>query len=1599
MFSACEQSVGFGQVIDFEAPTLTVTSIVLPDGTEMPILEDDNKLIIGPGILFGPECFLKGEAQDNILITGIQVEETGPNAEIINGKTRVWNNAEISPRGLNGKQTWIIALDGIQKGERNITISAFDSPKNIGSNMMQSLTLLVDTDPPFVENVEIERSPGVYVELLSKNSLENLDPNELEYVDYFQNKSFIIRASIKHDFKLEEVSLNFLNEEGTTVFSADIAPSSGGLTTPMWQITEEMLVDADPSYSTGRHYLQASINAKAEAGHSGQNDVSNLLYNLCWYPEADNARIRVDIPAKNGVIPSERSSNIPMTVFDDDTVKEVYAAMISEADWNAFISPSGIPESSEDEKLESLYDDAVRNNFFYSSDIKNNRISAAVRNTTFPLISASERGEYRLIVLVLDTEGCWTHELFTVQVMEDGIPVINISEPAENTSPALSSNGNFTLAGTVMNLDEVEFLRIAWIPDGLGWNANEQIEKGQEALKNNLPASDIQIWDDIALSTIEDRTIGNKVFKQQSFEKTFNIFSDFNYNGNRENKQKLFILYTQGTDGFDVFVSFRLMPYINAPKITMTPPDGAAFGKNDTIEFEIRIDPENGIPIKPETVTLISVTDNNKNISLERGSGDNENVWTGTTAFANEGSYSFQANVEDELENKNKLEQYVIVTTLPEFVEITSPHADATTFSGRGTVRLQAVFSGAISDVLSDPENSDNKPRLKLEGFTDGQPRYANYTDGKGSATLNFAYTIQAGDETVAGGITVSAVDLNGGNISSEDDLETISASQLNPNKRFYVDGVAPKINSIAMIGNGENAAWLRAGQDLTIRLISSKPMKVLGSPKLNLSFNNRSADFQYLENEDKTMVFTYKVQGATDAALGDNTNSVNLAAMCFSAADLAMITDKAGNQGNILSLAGMPALIGNIAIDTAEPAKLILTDISDTAGIPPFKFRIDGTIDSNATVEYTTNGFDWEEMDSPYPIPEIDDPGTFNVAVRQTDPAGNRTESAVTTVTVSEKSNLSAIISDNPDGYYVTGDKLSFRLLFDGKVKALSGNAGPSITIGREETNTGDVTLTLASDVTAVTNNDGDFVLPFAWTVPAGIDWSPLKIKAISLASVQRADKTAPGGNIAIVLNDYNNSRKVEVLSIIPVINGIKTGNGETVSQYANADAAVALEAATISALDNETLILSFGHDVLPEQGTITIKPAGNWLLPPVLSSDEYFEITKNLVDNLDDDDDDFSKMEKAYIKTTHGLINNGTSYIPDTATKYVLKFEYGLDNDTNDVYADIRNIFDKAGYLQQGIDVHANQVEVDGSTVTVKVNNLAYLPNGKLPDGRIWDISINAGAFIDAAGNLSLPLNTVIWSGKTAVPVIRVNRTSNNHFDGIIADVTALPPSTTNIRGVSGTKVQYRIDCVTPGAVISYAEILNAYVANIPAGGAAGNSDSSIQDIPAGTLESAGIANSYIAGTNFRTIGDNSLYTARKDYIAANAKRSNLGPSDRGYEGVFKTVVVYRDLNVNDYIIKFEGSNVNGGVPSIAGFPLRINDYRTSKYAYKNDTNPKDYIWITWEIVSDFYQNGVKIENDNWAQYQNPIWIGDSKLFTSRTYGNYGLLVGNGF
>jgi len=145
--------------------------------------------------------------------------------------------------------------------------------------------------------------------------------------------------------------------------------------------------------------------------------------------------------------------------------------------------------------------------------------------------------------------------------------------------------------------------------------------------------------------------------------------------------------------------------------------------------------------------------------------------------------------------------------------------------------------------------------------------------------------------------------------------------------------------------------------------------------------------------------------------------------------------------------------------------------------------------------------------------------------------------------------------------------------------------------------------------------------------------------------------------------------------------------------------------------------------------------------------------------------------------------------------------------------------------------------------------------------------------------------------------------------------------------------------------------------------------------------------------------------LYSGRRDYVAAKAVKNSItgagannGPaltqSDAGMEGVYKTTLLYRDpqrpSGTTYYLSRLliQGFDVPV-MPIVAGFPLRDADtthpdnstysnyfskcawrygtgtnYNTFSDTYL-ETNPtaaagNNHIWVSWEIITDWYQKG---------------------------------------
>jgi hypothetical protein len=1593
--SVCDMPMGMGPPIDLEPPVLRLTEIVLSDGTSLDIREEGNKLIIGPVILEGAGAVLKGEAWDNVLVERILVEEVDRGNILAS-----WNNAQIGARNIDGWQSWSIVLDGLEKGERVIQVTAFDRPGNIGPESVQQLTLLLDTDPPFVNDVVIERHPGIQVPLMSRARLEEMDHKLFEYIDFFQNESFIIRANISHEYSLSNVTLNLINEDGENVFSQGLA-GSGGLYTPFWEINAGLL----NNYTTGKHYFNVIITATAQAGHSGQNDMSNIMFSLCWFPESDIPQIQVQTD-DNGELYVENNEIIPVRVFDDDNLGEVYTGIISRADWNVI---TGVSDA---DKLQWLKQN--RETFEVNGDFpfRDNKLNSVVRTTVIPVnVPRLNQGEYRLVILARDVKpaapGVWAAELIPVHVIEQGIPVITVSDPSENTSPMLTDGESFTITGSVINIAPVEFIKIAWVPQGAGLTAQEQMSKGEEALKTGILTDGIKVWD-IPIGAYEHRLIGSRTFREQKFNFDFNIFEDFIYNDTPENDIKNLILYTSYR-GADVFRSLRFMPHDMPPVIEIISPENWATFGSGAVDFRISAVSPQGVSI--DTVELFNVN-GNAQIPLVKTNDE----WTATESFGVIGSYHFVITAADRWGNVQSEDLYINIATLPALQTITTMHNVYSEFSGRDIVRVQAVFERVISSVTGTP-------RIALGGFTDDEPRYAIFNGVSGSATLVFVYEVQPNDTTGTSTLTATAFDLNGASMSADIPPALGDIADAFNARNLKIDAVAPVITSVEFIGRESDSdfyPWLRAGEELTIKVTTSKPVRVMGNPKLILPFGApfRQADFITMEDDDTVMVFIYRVQN-----LDLNTDVVRLnVSGCISPSDLLVITDTAGALGNLLSLTGTPNQTGTARIDAVRPVTPIMNNNTQSPSSWSFTIELDN-IETwpETTVEYTTNNWvTWTSISRdalPYPF-DVTAQGTHSVSARQVDRAGNASDPTTpVNFTLGGTTELIRIMCDTPNGAYTVGSSLNFRLIFSGLVYVEGTSA----------------TITIAGDsgaqvipITARAKTNADFSLYATWDITADIVMDPVTVTGINLTGVTRGlddslftDDADYNAKMAALITGGSNGflrPDLKVLSRNPVITG---------------GSPVANNVITPSG-GRSTITLQFSHPVWPENGIITVRPTGvdgtttngAWLIPPVLTNDEFSRIN-NALSPTDRAALINNTAPSFYIRTTHGLRVIGNNYVPDTDTKFVLNFTSGVDN------AVIRPILDRAGFMQQ--DIEAVQVSGAGTnTIDVHLE--------QLPAGRQWKVEIAAGAFRDEAGNTFAGWGEAnspywFWSQQTATPVIRVERVSNNraHAGVTHADATFQ------------RNVRARIDTVTPGASISYRiwnrdgddtisntetdiNVLRGIgrgVARITTGAMPNQGDtdpyranandglqnSNIEDATITELLAISVpsTSNYTIG-DFLTIGDNDLYTARKDYIAAIAVHDILDASERGYEGAFKTVVVYRDVGpqVHDNgWLKIEATNTRNGAVTIAGFPMSYNamDGTGSRFFYRNGgANTSDWIFITWEIVSEFWQvspfswqdtpPGVlhRDGTNSWDTFDANWYV-----HNFRKYGNWGMQRGN--
>ncbi len=138
-----------------------------------------------------------------------------------------------------------------------------------------------------------------------------------------------------------------------------------------------------------------------------------------------------------------------------------------------------------------------------------------------------------------------------------------------------------------------------------------------------------------------------------------------------------------------------------------------------------------------------------------------------------------------------------MVPTVTGVAVSSQPVADDTYARG-ATIGVRLTFSKAVTVT--------GVPRVKLDFSTGaGDEKWADYASGSGTTTLEFAYTVAAGDASSAGAaVLANTLELNGGTIvsvSTTGENATLTHAGLAHDANHKVDGTSPTLSAAAVDG------------------------------------------------------------------------------------------------------------------------------------------------------------------------------------------------------------------------------------------------------------------------------------------------------------------------------------------------------------------------------------------------------------------------------------------------------------------------------------------------------------------------------------------------------------------------------------------------------------------------------------------------------------------------------------------------------------------------------------------------------------------------------------------------------------------------------
>lgn len=758
-------------------------------------------IVMGAGCLFGSCAVGLGESIDTVppvlkIVTPSNMDYV-PKNYVISGtcsddhavdKIEVKNTKTNKLLGYADIIGDIWTYNGIEEtnGELPLTITAIDKAGNIGESSIGMITVVIDSESPELDSFYIKRAGKYFVYFSEKDTLSEYVRKEKDTgsKDYLQNEKIEFVVKVSDNIRADRGMVSIYDHNNNLILSNIPQDSGSNAYTPSFTITQSQLEDADSSLSSGPHYLVVKLDLYDAAG--GKTEITKKYF--CWYPESDKPKVDFTI-ANDNKIEVGKNADIPVNVFDDDGIAEIYSKIVTKENWN------------------SIYD--VESKTFSLTGF-NKKTSDGSRDLTIKEKASANSGDYVYAVAVLDkkadgTAGVWTYSWCNVTVTADSVPIIIVDSPSENEVPSLTNN-KFKLNAYTLYSEKIENAAIAWIPAGFGEEAG--IPKAKELLasinfstfKAGTDSESGIKYERVASLTQTSQTIGGTDYKKSAFSKEFDVTSYFEYNSKIENAVKTFVLYVVSPDGIGVYKTFRLGSYSDGPtvsiknKTTGTELDDMTTGitLGTTYTLKVKADGYNGLKMKsikgsykaendtePTEITGLSI-DSEKEVSI---------------TISKDQRYTLTVEAEDIFGTKTKATKIFVSGAVATLSKFSSGLKQGIILTEGQTLKMQAEFSNPVSNMQGT--------KIKLTGILGPVgDQFAVCNESRSTDTVIYEYTVPAGAFT-SGTANVDS-DIKILTSTGTTKYSLIDTTQtLGKNSEIFIDAVAPKIVSYSPLKNG----------------------------------------------------------------------------------------------------------------------------------------------------------------------------------------------------------------------------------------------------------------------------------------------------------------------------------------------------------------------------------------------------------------------------------------------------------------------------------------------------------------------------------------------------------------------------------------------------------------------------------------------------------------------------------------------------------------------------------------------------------------------------------------------------------------------------